>query len=68
MQYTAFFKVVKMNNFLIKNYDIFLVFAKNIDRGYTLENNVYPYKPQFYHIQVGCKGCKLHGHVIMMLL
>ena len=26
------------------------------------ENNVYPCKPQFYYIKVGCKGSTLHGH------
>ena len=51
--------------------DIFLIFAQNIDCGYTLvltsthnlwfrEKNrkkyVYPCKPQFYYIKVGCKG------------
>ena len=30
------------------------------------ENNVYPCKPQFYYIKVGCKGSTLHGHVCMM--
>ena len=50
----------------------FLNFAQNIDCGYTLEppltsthdlcfgakirKNVYPCKPQFYYIKVGCKG------------
>ena len=55
----------------------FLIFAQNIDCGYTLEppqceavlmsthnqcfrakirENVYPGKPQFYYIKVGCKG------------
>ena len=56
----------------MKNCDILLIFAQNIDRGYTLEpvqtsthdlcfrakigKNEYPYKPQFYNIKVGCKG------------
>ena len=50
----------------------FLIFARNIDCGYTLEppltsthnlcfraeirKNVYPCKPQFFYIKVGCKG------------
>ena len=48
----------------------FLIFAQNIDRGYTLEppqptiyvlsknkkKNEYPCKPQFYYIKAGCKG------------
>ena len=37
MQYTEIFNVVKkMKNFSKKN-DIFLIFAQNIDCGYTLE-------------------------------
>ena len=37
MQYTEIFKVVKTENFQLKNSDIFLIFAQNIDCGYTLE-------------------------------
>ena len=71
VQYTAIFHGCKNGE---KN--IFLIFAQNIDRGYTLEppqgggsneypqsmfwsknkKNVYPCKPQFYYIKVGCKG------------
>ena len=48
MQYKEIFKVVKNENFLLKNFDIFLIFAQNIDCGYTLEpprrgsSNEYP--------------------------
>ena len=48
MQYTDIFKVVKNENFQWKNFDIFLIFAQNIDCGYTLEppqrggSNEYP--------------------------
>ena len=28
--------------------------------------NVYPCKPQFYYIKVGCNGYKSHGHVILL--
>ena len=70
----------KTVNFQIKNSDIFLTSAQNIDCGYSLEpprqggsnkypqpmflsrnkqNNVYPYKPQFYYIKVGFKGVKI---------
>ena len=31
-----------------------------------LKNNVYPCKPQFHCKEVGCNGCSLQGHVIMM--
>ena len=37
MQYTEIFKVVKNDNFQWKFLDIFLIFAQNIDCGYTLE-------------------------------
>ena len=37
MQYTEIFEVVKIENFQYKNFDIFLIFAQNVDCGYTLE-------------------------------
>ena len=37
MQYTEFFLVCLKQNFHWKNFDIFLIFAHNIDCGYTLE-------------------------------
>ena len=37
MQYTEIFKVVKNGNFQKKIFDIFLIFAQNIDCGYTFE-------------------------------
>ena len=37
MQYTEIFKVVKKESFQYKSFDIFLIFAQNIDCGYTLE-------------------------------
>ena len=48
MQYKEIFKVVKNENFPLKIFDIFLIFAQNIDCGYTLEppcrggSNEYP--------------------------
>ena len=48
MQYTEIFEVAKNKNFHQKNFDIFLIFAQNIDCGYTLEpprrggSNEYP--------------------------
>ena len=36
MQYTEIFKVVKNENFQWKKFDIFLIFAQNIDCGYLL--------------------------------
>ena len=76
VQYTAIFHGCKNGNFHMKKCEIFLNFAQNIDRWYTLERlaeavltsthdicfksknkkkNVYPCKPQFYYIKVGCK-------------
>ena len=37
MQYTAIFHGCKNYKFQMKKVDNFLIFAKNIDRGYTLE-------------------------------
>ena len=37
MQYTEIFKVLKNENFQKKKFDIFLIFAQNIDCRYTLE-------------------------------
>ena len=48
MQNTEIFKVVKNEDFHQKKIDIFLIFAQNIDCGYTLEpprrggSNEYP--------------------------
>ena len=75
MQYTVIFHSCKNYNFQMKNCEFVLIFAVNIDRGYTLEppqwtvlmsthnlcfrakikNKVYPCKPQYYYIKVGCK-------------
>ena len=37
VQYTAIFHGCKNDNFQMKFFDIFLIFAQNIDCGYTLE-------------------------------
>ena len=45
MQYTAIFHGCKIDNIQMRNCDVFLIFAQNIDRGYTLEppqSNEYP--------------------------
>ena len=48
MCYTDFSIVVKLENFHFKNVEFFLIFAQNIDCGYTLEpprqdgSNEYP--------------------------
>ena len=74
--YTVIFHGCKNENFPMKKSNIFLLFAQNINCGYTLEpphlcgsneypnlcfrakirKNLYPCKPQFYYIKVGCKG------------
>ena len=66
MQYSAIFHGSKNDFFLDKYLDNFLIFAQNIDCGYTsthnlcfgakIRKNVYPCKPKFYYINVGCKG------------
>ena len=37
MQYTAIFHGCKTDNFQMRKCDVFLIFAQNIDCGYTLE-------------------------------
>ena len=37
VQYTAIFHGCKNDNFKMKFFDFFLIFAQNIDCGYTLE-------------------------------
>ena len=37
MLYTDFSYVIKIENFYCKSFDIFLIFAQNIDCRYTLE-------------------------------
>ena len=62
MQYTAIFHGCKNDNFQMKDCDMFLIFAQNIDRGYNfcfrakIRKNEYHCKPQFNYIKVGCKG------------
>ena len=68
MYYTAIFHGCKKDNFHMKNCDVFVIFAQNIDCEAVLTSthnlcfrakirkNVYPCKHQFYYIKVGCKG------------
>ena len=37
MQFTGIFLALKVENFQLKNFDIFLIFAQNINCGYMLE-------------------------------
>ena len=55
VQYTVIFHGCKNGSFQMKECDISLFFAQNIDRGYTLEPpQNRPGKPQFSNIKVGC--------------
>ena len=39
MQYTEICLALKTENFQLKNFDIFLIFAQNIDCGYTMSTH-----------------------------
>ena len=70
MQYTKIFKLVKNENFQYNIFDIFLIFALNIDcgrggsNGYTQsmfwnknkKNRYTPTNAIFFYIKVGFKG------------
>ena len=54
----------------MKIFDIFLIFAQNIDcvcLRAKIRKKCYPCKPQFYYTKVGYKGYTLHRLVIMMI-
>ena len=42
MQYTEIFLALKNKKIQLKVFDIFVIFAHNIDCGYALEPNEYP--------------------------
>ena len=46
MQYTDIFIAIKNENFQKKNFNIFLIFAQNIDCGYTLDTHEVHEYPQ----------------------
>ena len=56
VQYTVIFHGCKNDYFQMKNCDIFLIFANNIDHRYTLETEAVLTRTQFHYIKVGCKG------------
>ena len=80
VQNTKIFKVVKIENFQLKNFDIFLIFAQNIDCGYTLvheyprsmfwsknkKNRYTPVYPSFAIQKWGLRGYTFHGHVFLV--
>ena len=66
MQYTEICKVVKNENFQLNTLDIFLIFAQNIDCGYTLE----PHRLTSTHIlcfraKIRKIGIPLHTPVLL---
>ena len=69
MQNTEIFSVVKIENFQLKNFDIFLIFAQNIDYGYTLElprrggSNEYP--QSMFWSKIRKIGIPLHTPVLL---
>ena len=69
IQFTAIFYCCNNDNFKMKNYKVFLIFAQNIDCGYAvvmsthnvcfrakIRKNVYLCTPQFHYLKMGCKG------------
>ena len=70
MQYTKNFFSSKIENFHQKNLDIFLIFAQNIDCGYTLEpprrggSNEYP-QSMFWGKNKKKIGISLHTPVLL---
>ena len=60
VQYTAIFHGCKNDNFQMKFFDIFLIFAQNIDCGYTLEP---PQRAVLTSTHNLCFGAKLEKYV-----
>ena len=59
VQYTAIFHGCKNYNFQMKIFDkseAVLTSNHNLCFGAKIRKLVYPCKPQFYYIKVGCKG------------
>ena len=58
MQYTAIFFSCKKIKFHRSNFNIFNIFAQNIDYGYMLEPPLFlkNKKNRFTSVKVGCKG------------
>ena len=70
MLYTTIFQGCKNDNFQMKNIDIFPIFTlseavltstHNLCFRAKIRKNVYPCKPHFYYIKMGCKGVKITG-------
>ena len=69
MRYTEIFKAVKNENFQWKFLDIFLIFAQNIDCGYTLEPPHRGGSNEYLNLCFGAKirkiGIPLHTPVLL---
>ena len=59
MQYTEIFVAIKMKNFSKKRFNIFLIFAQNIDCGYTLERLAEAVLTSTHNICFGAKIRKI---------
>ena len=81
VQYTAIFHGCKNDNFQMKIFDFFLIFAQNIDPPQRGGSNEYPQSmfwsknkknmytrvnPTFSIKKWGVRGCSLHGLVFVM--
>ena len=69
MQYIEIFLTLKIKIFQLKKFDIFLIFAQNIDCGYTLEpprrggSNEYP--QSMFWSKISKIGIPLHTPVLL---
>ena len=54
MYYSAISHGCKNDNFQMKNYDIFLIFAQNIDRGYTLAPPQWGVRGMIHTVMLPC--------------
>ena len=63
------FSALKIENFQLKNFDIFLIFAQNIDCGYTLEpprrGGSYKYPQSMFWSKNKKIGIPLHTPVFL---
>ena len=64
MLYPDIFSIVKIENFHLKNVDIFLIFAQNIDCGYTLETSRHTHNLCF-GAKIRKIGIPLHTPVLL---
>ena len=69
MHYTQIFLALKSENFQLKIFDIFLIFAQNIDCGYTLEPPREAVLTSTHNLCFGAKirklGIPLHTTVLL---